>query len=301
MPAFISHSFKDEAIYSAICLALDGAHVDRWDPTTMSPGDSLAGQLRKAILDCEVCIFLATRSSIASPWCLAEVGAFWGSGKMVIIFLADPDLTDSILPPQFKGNLMATNAYELIRATKIALESHKEKAANDMKFFETSSEFGTESEWLKLLHDTNDCLDIMGVALLSWRKTANFKNIVLQKAQNGCKVRILMMHLQNPVLQLLASDFEMLRVNIPQNYEFFEEIARENSNVEVRQLKKGLLHFFMTRSDQHAVILQFLASQMWGKGPLWKCARDSGLYAVATQEFETLWKTSGAITRKQKK
>ena len=265
MPTFISHSFKDEAIYSAICLALDGAHVDRWDPATMSAGDSLAGQLRKAILDCEVCIFIATRSSIESPWCLAEIGAFWGSGKTVLVFLADPDLTDSILPPQFKGNLMARNANELIKATKNAMESRKVKDAIDIQFFENSSEFGVESEWLKLLHDTKDCFDILGVALTSWRQTSNFRDIVIRKAEEGCKTRILTMHLDNPILPLLASDFEMLRVNIPQNYDFFKKIARDNSNVEVRQIRNNLLHFFMTRTDQYAVVIQFLASQMWGR------------------------------------
>jgi hypothetical protein len=293
MPAFISHSFKDEAIYSAICLALDGAHVNRWDPKTMSPGDSLADQLRQAILDCELCIFLATRSAIASPWCLAEVGAFWGSGKTVLVFLADPELTDSILPPQFKGNLMVKNAYELIRAATIAMENRKVTGGDDIKFFETSGKFGGESEWLRLLHDTKDCFDIMGVALLSWRQTSNFEDILLQKAKDGCKVRVLIMHLDNPVLPLLASDFEMLRVNIPQNHDYFTKIAQESGNIEVRQLRKGLMHFFMTRTDQYAVIIQFLASQLWGRGPLWKCATTSGFYEVAKQEFEALWKISG--------
>lgn len=67
MPAFISHNFKDEAIYSTLCFALDGAEVLRWDPLTMSPGTSLSDQLRKAIPDCEVCIFIATRNAIESP------------------------------------------------------------------------------------------------------------------------------------------------------------------------------------------------------------------------------------------
>ena len=300
MPVFISHSFKDEAIYSAICLALDGARLDRWDPKSMSAGNSLAGQLRDAILSCEVCVFLATRSSIESRWCLAEVGAFWGSGKTVVIFLADPDLTDAVLPPQFEGNLMARNAYELIQAIKAATENRTVTDTNEIEFFGNSSEFGAESEWVKLLNDTKDTLDIMGVALLSWRQTSSFRDIVLQKAEAGCKVRILMMHLDNPVLRLLASDFEMLKVNLPQNDAFFDEIARRNSNVEVRQISKGLLHFFLTRTDQCAVIIQFLASQMWGKGPLWKCARNSGYYAAATQEFETLWKMNGPAGRKTK-
>jgi len=293
MPVFISHSFKDEAIYSAICLALDGAHVDRWDPATMSPGDSLADQLRGAIQGCEVCIFLATRSSIESPWCLAEVGAFWGSGKTVIIFLADPDLTDSILPPQFKGNLMARTAHKLIEAIKNSIENHKGQKANDIDFFQSSIKLA-ESEWSRLLQDAKSCLDIMGVALTAWRQTPNFREVVMQKAKMGCKVRILMLDLNNPILPLLASDFPMLQVNIPRNYTFFQGMALENSNIEVRQLKSGLMHSFITRTDNLVVFIHFLASQAWGKGPLWKCSRDSVFYEVASKEFEMLWETSSA-------
>jgi hypothetical protein len=76
-----------------------------------------------------------------------------------------------------------------------------------------------------------------------------------------------MMHLDNPILPHLASDLERLRANIPKTHDFFEEMARKNSNVEVRQIKQGLLHFFMTRTDQYVVVIQFLASQM-GERPL---------------------------------
>ena len=224
MPAFISYSFKDEAIYSAICLALDGAGIGHWDSSTMSPGEPLADQLRNAILGCEVCIFLATRSSIESPWCLAEVGAFWGSRKRVIVLLADPDLTDSSLPPQFKGNLLARNAQKLIAETRNEIEIHKRVDADNFAVFGTSDEF-RDSEWLKLLKDTKNCLDIMGVALMGWRKTSNFRDIVMQKAEEGCKVRILMMHLDNGALQFLASNLPMLKTNISENHRNWPEMA----------------------------------------------------------------------------
>jgi hypothetical protein len=294
MPAFISHSSKDEALYSTICLALDGAQIERWDPASMTPGKPLSDQLRTAILSCEVCIFLATRSSIESPWCLAEIGAFWGSRRTVLIFVADPDLTDSVLPPQFKGNLMVRNASELIRAVKLASQTPSTDQGDKMQFFQTSGEFGTESEWFKLLQLTQGNFDIMGVALLSWRQTPGFAEIALKKAEEGCRIRILMMHLDNPILPLLASDFPMLQVNIPQNYAYFQELAQRQTRIEVRRIRDGLLHFFLTRTDQYAVVLQFLASQMWGRGPLWKCARDSAFYKIATAEFETLWDRSGA-------
>lgn len=291
MPVFISHSSKDEAVYSAICLALDGVGVERWEQESMTLGGSLASQLRLAIASCQVCIFIATRSSIESQWCLAELGSFWGSEKPVIIFLADPDLTDSVLPPQFKGNLMARNARDLVNAVKSAIVQGDVRHADDIKFFETSAAFGTEDDWLRLLKDTNHSFDIMGVALLAWRQTGGFRDLVIQKAKEGCVVRILTMHLDNPILPLLATDFEMLKSNLPANYNYFHEISRNSGNIEVRQLRQGIMHFFLTRSDEHAIVIQFLASQQWGRGPLWKCTRKSGFYGTAKQEFDQLWET----------
>ncbi len=121
MPAFISHSHKDEASYSALCLALDGAKVPRFDVAELAPGLSLADQLRAVIEKCEVCIFLATRRSIQSRWCLAELGAFWGAGKRAIVYVADPDLTETDIPPQFQGNLRTASAQQLVAAVGDAL------------------------------------------------------------------------------------------------------------------------------------------------------------------------------------
>src|SRR5262249_39835291 len=90
--------------------------IQRWDVSSMSPGGSPSDKLRNAIRMCQLCIFIATRRSIESPWCLAELGAFWGSEKTVILFMADPDLEESALPPQFRGQFHATTAEGLIRA-----------------------------------------------------------------------------------------------------------------------------------------------------------------------------------------
>ena len=118
MPVFISHSQIDQPSYSSLCLALDGANVARWDPTELSAGESLADQLRRAIVQCEVCIFLATAQSLDSRWCLAELGAFWGAGKKVIIYFADPKLNESEIPPQFHGTLWTKDAKQLLSSVK---------------------------------------------------------------------------------------------------------------------------------------------------------------------------------------
>ncbi len=299
MPAFVSHSFKDEAIYTAICLALDAANAERWDTSTMSPGESLADQLRDAIHACEVCVFIATRRSIESPWCLAELGAFWGAGKKVLLFLADPDLADSMLPPQFKGNLRVNTAHELIAAVKATTDEHRQaltqaKRQAPYEFFETSGNYGTEKDWQSLLENTQDRFDVLGVALGAWRRTPGFSKMALAKAGGNCRIRMLLMHPDNDLLKgLLYNERKLESVlgDIRESYDFYKELTAKDPkrNIEVRQIRRGIPHFFLTRSDQYAVIIQYQSSQEWGSGPTWRCPAQSMLYDAAVKEFEHLW------------
>jgi hypothetical protein len=110
------------AAYSSLCLVFDGAGVAHWDPTTMEEGLSLAGQLRKAIQACELCVFLATKRSLDSPWCSAELGAFWGAGKRVIGYLADGTVNESDLPPHLRGDLWTADARKMLKTVQSAME-----------------------------------------------------------------------------------------------------------------------------------------------------------------------------------
>lgn len=132
MSAFISYSQKDIAAHSTLSLALEGQHINYWDPKSMEAGASLRDQLRGAINRCDVCIFLATRSSIESKWCSAEIGAFWGAGKKVIVFISDPEITEEQIPPQFQGDLWTRDVREVIRnvqATIITADEMRRKEA----------------------------------------------------------------------------------------------------------------------------------------------------------------------------
>jgi hypothetical protein len=128
MPVFISHSERDQAPYTGLCLALDAAGVPRWDPKSMSSGTSLREQLRDAILLCEVCIFVLTRSSVKSQWCIAEAGAFWGAAKRIILFKASPDIDEKAFPAFFKGDLWTCDMGKVVDEAKRATAAAALKA-----------------------------------------------------------------------------------------------------------------------------------------------------------------------------
>ncbi|MDR4492826.1 MAG: toll/interleukin-1 receptor domain-containing protein [Nitrospirales bacterium] len=300
MPTFISHSFKDEAVYTALCLALDAAGIDRWDPSSMSLGESLSDQLHAAIRKCEICVLIATRRSIDSPWCLAELGAFWGAGKKVLMFMTDPDLEDYVLPPQFKGTVRANDAKKLIEELKNAKEEfHRAQSlsSHNPQFFSSSAEYGSEKDWESLLIETSSHFDLLGLTLDQWRRTNKFKEKVLDKADTGCKFRFLLMHQDNKVLPALFDDTELDSVcrAIQDSVSDFSTIRHPSGNVAVRQLHSGLSHFSLTRSDHFVVITQYMSSADWGYGPTWRCDPGSLLYRTAIDEFEYLWTSSKPI------
>ncbi len=296
MPVFISHSFKDEAIYSTLCLALDSAGIKRWDPASMSAGDPLAGQLYEAISKCEVCVSIATRRSIESPWCLAELGAFWGAGKKVVLFLVDPDLTDAMLPPQFKGNLQANTAQELINAIKDAMRQKDFQGRNSVEFFESSGVFGPKSQLQSLLDSPVQKFCSMGITLHFWVKMKDFAVTVQRRAENdGAEFKFMTLHPDNPLIKELENtkrtdeSASLVRGQIELTSRSFIQLASAHPNVKYRQLKAKTPNFALTLTDQSAVLVQYLHSLNWGSGPVLRCLPTSAFYPILEREFDDLW------------
>jgi TIR domain len=114
LDVFISYSTQNENLCKQIRGAFEESGISAWIHTTMIAGDPLSNQLREAINSCRVCVFLATKEAIASGWCLAEIGAFWGAGKEVVVFNEDANFDETSLPPQFRGDLRASSRKKLI-------------------------------------------------------------------------------------------------------------------------------------------------------------------------------------------
>lgn len=118
MTVFVSHSSEDQAAYTSFCATLDATGIGRWDQAQMAVGQSLAEQLKEAIRVCDGCVFLATAQSVSSEWCMAELGAFWGAGKRVLIFLADPAIGEQQLPAQFRSDLWTRDAHQILESIR---------------------------------------------------------------------------------------------------------------------------------------------------------------------------------------
>ena len=121
MNTFISYSFKDEAKFDDLCFTLETHNIAFWNTDEIAAGQVLGDKLREAVSKCAVCVFLATKNSLNSGWCLAEVGAFWGAGKPVVVYLQDSELGEADLPKQLQRDKWTAKVSDVIKALKVHL------------------------------------------------------------------------------------------------------------------------------------------------------------------------------------
>src|SRR5262245_41128911 len=114
MSVFISHSFENKAEFDNVADALEQRGIAYWKPGSLEAGSPLSDQLRQSILEAELCVFVATRHSINSNWCGAELGAFWGAGKPVVIYVAEASLAETEMPKQFAGHLVESRIARVV-------------------------------------------------------------------------------------------------------------------------------------------------------------------------------------------
>lgn len=166
------------------------------------------------------------------------------------------------------------------------------------RFLERAMDFGGQDARIRLLRETERVFDIMGTNQESWRRIKGFSELLAEKAAAGCRVRILLMHQDNPVLPHFVSDsipetdLEQITFEVRNMASYFGRVASSSPNIEVRQIFRGSLHVQMTRTDHHAVVTQYLYSRKTGWSPMWQCDPDSPLYTLATEEFDALWRSN---------
>lgn len=138
MPVFISHSFENKPEFDNIADALANRSVPYWNPAEVKAGSSLREQLRIAVEKCGVCVFVATSNAIASSWCGAELGAFWGAGKPIIVYLAEPSLHEDELPPIVQGDVWERRISRVADRAKELLAHSQFKGRQSPRLAQTS-------------------------------------------------------------------------------------------------------------------------------------------------------------------
>lgn len=176
----------------------------------------------------------------------------------------------------------------------------------EFRFFEQSEAYGKGKDWLKLLEETKNVFEIMGINLLRWRGTRGFSTSLAEKAEGGCKARVLLIHEDNPCLPSLINSaaeedaeasFDRIRDEIVKARDFYSGLAGKQENIEVRQIRDGCPHYQLARTDRYAMLVPYLYSERTQFSPLWRCPAGHPLYSLVEQEFASLWQVNEPARR----
>ncbi len=162
------------------------------------------------------------------------------------------------------------------------------------KLYNKVEDFGNTERWLDLLRNAKETFDLSGVSLRWWLKINAFRPTMLEKARQGCKIRLLIMDAENPALgQYVNNSVGQRHHQLPNDIggalAFFEELAEECPNIEFRQIRTGCLHQQQSRNDHMMLSALVLYGDGTSRSPLLESRAASPMYRAMLAEFEALW------------
>jgi hypothetical protein len=159
--------------------------------------------------------------------------------------------------------------------------------------------YGPSERWMGLVRKAVKSFDLSGISLRWWTKFPELRPTLIQKAEQGCKVRCLLMHPDNPALpQYIHSGIKIgglkhLITEIQGAFSLFTDLAATSTNIEVRQLRTGFLGHQVVKVDGTLLIAMLLYSQGTSQYPLLECSGASPLYQAVEAEFDAVWRLNG--------
>ncbi|MCK4286783.1 MAG: hypothetical protein KAX18_11300 [Candidatus Lokiarchaeota archaeon] len=163
-----------------------------------------------------------------------------------------------------------------------------------LEFLGQTQNFGSHNDWSDVYKSTEKVFYLMGITLDAWRRGKDFEKHMVDKASKGLKIKMLLMHEENPALLQMIYEktgvsVEKVKSDIKFNFKTFSEIAEKSDNIEVKRILYGTIKCTAVFNDYFALYMPHLYSQKGGYIPLWKAGENSYLYKLLVEEFETLW------------
>ena len=165
------------------------------------------------------------------------------------------------------------------------------------EFFEPDGHeyFGSRVDWLNALTGTEKKFHLMGLRLSAWRRMKGIGEALIEKAKNGVEIKILLIHPDNPAIKQLINDdisatkAEDIKRTAQENFEFYNKLAQQSENIDVKQIVTGMPTCTMAVNDEFAFYLPYFYSERSGYVPMWRATKDSYHHKLLEKEFKTLW------------
>lgn len=151
-------------------------------------------------------------------------------------------------------------------------------------------------DWAKLLDSSRGFLDLSGVSLYGWSRSAAFCRSLEAKCQSGVKIRVTLLHPENPMLGAYVAlspgtggGAPQLAGEIKLACEGLRRSVGGSPNFEIRLLKTLAPHSQVVANESKAVLIPHLSSRTKRDSPVLTAEAGGALYQAARDEFEFLW------------
>jgi hypothetical protein len=172
----------------------------------------------------------------------------------------------------------------------------------DWQFFAKSAQFGDPGSWLGFLERSQKSFDLCGISLHSWTRHSGAKRTIEAAIARGVKIRILMLHPDNPAIPLFINaketlaDVEHVRSMIKLSHSNFSKLLVNAGHCEVRCVKGGAMHQQLIITDTEAAAIFYLYSITTSESPMLYCPATGPLYQSLCAEFASLWEAGEPLT-----
>ena len=268
-------------------------------------------QMFKSILEDDLCIAVLTFSN---PNVFYELAVAQCAARPVIILIQKGhsipfDVHDlraveyDLRPRPLRDKVYVKHIIDLVRGLDAAQWSVPVPFGKDLTplgskqaelvLYNKLEDYGTSDRWIALLRKSANTFDLSGFSLRWWIKLVEFRPLLLQKAQQGCKIRCLLNPSLSQVFHLETLDGQksMAKVSeIQEAFSWFNQIAVACPNFEVREIRVGCLSQQIVKTDDTLLV----AIPLYSRGPtsqfpLLECSRSSPLFQAIAEEFNSLW------------
>lgn len=302
----------DDVFKFIIKPAMDECGIEAIRSDHLTEPGTISSQMFREIFHDDLCIAVLTGRN---PNVYYELAVAQAAGRPVIILIQQGemlpfDVSDlRAVEYTMKPTPLVEGTYaQQVVAHVRALEANGWKATapfgellgrdERLAFYARSRDWGTSDAWGELLAEAESVFEVMGLGLRGWR-AQHTRRALVEKANSGCDVRILVVDPDNPALRQSINDaiedesFELLCRDIHESLRVFGELADQAEKLEVRSVRIGMPHMQVARNDRHAVVIPYLFSEQPGASPLLRCSADHELYRAAAQEVSSLWAANG--------
>jgi hypothetical protein len=155
--------------------------------------------------------------------------------------------------------------------------------------------FGGEEHWLDVLGETRNRFWTAGISMIRLT-TRRFRTALVEKAQSGCDVRIMVLSRDNPSFPGMINEadgigrFERI-VNLNAEIEReLSSLSRTTDGLVFKQIQNGCLHQQLILTDRLAVARPYCYSRTTSEAPILVIERPNQLAETFDAEFEAFWR-----------